>query len=107
MYNVLVVDDDDSIALFMSRLLKNKFECNVERAENGLEALSLIEDLNIDVVFLDITMPIMDGLETLNILRKDNRYKSLPVVMMTAVADKAIVDEIMGLGVFSYILKFS
>lgn len=105
MFKVLVVDDDDSIALFMSRLLKNKFDCVVLRAENGLEALSIIEDENIEAVFLDITMPIMDGMETLKMLRKDPQYKNLPVVMMTAIADKTIVDEIMELGVFSYMLK--
>ncbi|NOX18199.1 MAG: response regulator [Chlorobi bacterium] len=105
MYRVLVVDDDETILIFLSRLLKNRFDAEVFRAENGLEAISILEDQPIEAIFLDITMPIMDGLEMLKIIRDDNRFKTVPVVIMSAVAEKEIIDAVMELGVFSYMLK--
>jgi CheY-like chemotaxis protein len=105
MYRVLVVDDDETILIFLSRLLKNRFDAEVFRAENGLEAISILEDQPIEAIFLDITMPVMDGVEMLKLIRNDKRFKKMPVVIMSAVAEKEIIDEVMELGVFSYMLK--
>ncbi|HPN39096.1 MAG TPA: response regulator, partial [Melioribacteraceae bacterium] len=105
MFRVLVVDDDENVNMFISRLLNKKFKCEVAWAKNGLEALSLIKDFKPEVLFLDITMPVMNGIETLTALRSDNETKLLPVIMLTAVSEKNIVAEIMRLGVFDYMLK--
>ncbi len=105
MYKVLVVDDDETILIFLSRLLKNRFEADVFKAENGLEAISILEDQPIDAIFLDITMPIMDGIEMLKVIRNDSRFKKVPVVIMSAVAEKEIIDTVVEYKVFSYILK--
>ena len=105
MFKVLIIDDDEVVRLFLGRLLTNKFECNVLPAENGLEGLSLIEKEKPDVIFLDITMPVMDGVETLELIRKDPKFRNLPVIMLTAIKDKQTVSTVMGLGVISYLLK--
>lgn len=105
MFKVLVVDDDENVNMFISRLLVKKFKCEVSWAKNGLEALSIIKDFKPEVIFLDITMPVMNGIETLKALRSDNDTKSLPVIMLTAVSEKNIVAEIMKLGIFDYMLK--
>ncbi len=105
MFRVLVVDDDENVNMFISRLLVKKFKCEVSWAKNGLEALSIIKDFKPEVMFLDITMPVMNGIETLKALRSDNDTKTLPVIMLTAVSEKNIVAEIMKLGVFDYMLK--
>lgn len=105
MFRVLVVDDDENVNMFISRLLTKKFKCEVSWAKNCLEALSLIKDFRPEVLFLDITMPVMNGIETLTALRADTETKTLPVIMLTAVSEKNIVAEIMRLGVFDYMLK--
>jgi DNA-binding response OmpR family regulator len=105
MFRVLVVDDDENVNMFISRLLVKKFKCEVAWAKNGLEALSMIKDFKPEVLFLDITMPVMNGIETLTALRSDSDTKTLPVIMLTAVSEKNIVAEIMRLGVFDYMLK--
>lgn len=105
MFKVLIVDDDEVVCLFLGRLLSNKFECTVLTAENGLEALSTIEKEIPDIVFMDITMPVMDGIETLELIRKDPKYKNLPVIMLTALKDKTTVSNVMNLGVMAYLLK--
>ena len=89
----------------MSRLLKNKFDCNVLSAENGLEALSLLEDEEVDIIFLDVTMPIMDGVETLRVIRKNDGLKEIPVIILSSVADKDTIDELNKLKIHSYMLK--
>lgn len=105
MFKVLIIDDDEVVCLFLGRLLTNKFECNVITAENGLEGLSIIEKESPDIVFLDITMPVMDGIETLELVRKDPKFKTLPVIMLTALKDKQTVSNVMNLGVMAYLLK--
>ncbi len=105
MFRVLVVDDDENVNMFISRLLTKKFKCEVSWAKNGLEALSLVKGFKPEVVFLDVTMPVMNGVETLGALRADSDTKSLPVIMLTAVSEKNVVAEIMKLGVFDYMLK--
>lgn len=105
MFKVLVVDDDESVNMFVSRLLKKKFACNVISALNGLEALNTLKEEGADVIFLDVTMPVMNGMETLEALRSDENLKEIPVIMLTAVSEKSVVAKVMSLGVFDYMLK--
>lgn len=105
MFKVLVVDDDESVNMFVSRLLKKKFACNVISALNGLEALNTLKEEGADVIFLDVTMPVMNGMETLEALRSDENLREIPVIMLTAVSEKSVVAKVMSLGVFDYMLK--
>lgn len=105
MAKILVVDDDPNVNLFISRLLIKKFNCTVVNANNGLEALSKIKDENPEIIFLDVTMPVMNGIETLEALKADNNYKKLPVIMLTAVSERQVIEKVMGMGVIDYILK--
>ncbi|MGD8779684.1 MAG: response regulator [Ignavibacteria bacterium] len=105
MFKVLVIDDDPNVNLFISRLLTKKFKCEVVTAVNGLEGLSKIKEDNPEVVFLDVTMPVMDGIETLQAIRSDNNYKKLPVVMLTAVREKDVVGKVMNMNIIDYVLK--
>ncbi len=105
MFKILVVDDDETVNLFISRLLMRKFMCDVVTAKNGLEALSKIKEEKPEVMFLDVTMPVMSGIETLEAIRADSEFKDLPVIMLTAVSEKEVVSKVMDLGVFDYMLK--
>ncbi|MFH1194102.1 MAG: response regulator [bacterium] len=102
---VLIVDDDENINLFMSRLLNKKFQCKTETAKNGLEALTKIKLFKPELIFLDVTMPIMDGLEFLENMRKDEIFKKTPVVMLTAISTKEVIEKVMSLGILDYMLK--
>lgn len=100
---ILITDD----ALFMRVTLKNILTQNgyevVGEASNGREAVELYEQLKPDVVFLDITMPEMDGLAALKAIRaKDpNAY----VVMCTAMGQKQVVLEAIQNGAKDFIVK--
>ena len=105
MFKVLVVDDDPNVRLFLERLLTKKFSCTVETAKNGADALSKLKDFDAEVMLLDITMPVMDGVETLTAIRSDDKFKDLAVIVLTAVSEKDTVAKVMQMGVIDYMLK--
>jgi len=105
MFKVLVVDDDPNVSLFLSRLLQKKFSCTVQTAYNGADALSKLKSFDAEIMFLDITMPVMDGVETIEALRADEKYKDIPIIVLTAISEKNTVAKVMSMGVIDYMLK--
>ncbi len=105
MFKVLVVDDDPNVRLFLDRLLTKKFSCKVETAKNGADALAKLKEFDAEVMLLDITMPVMDGVETLTAIRQDDKFKDLEVIILSAVSEKGIVAKVMSMGVVDYMLK--
>jgi DNA-binding response OmpR family regulator len=89
--NVLIVDDDRP-SLKMNSFLLREEGYHVVTAPNGLEALPLLEQEEIDLVILDVMMPVMDGHETLRRLRQ--RYE-VPVIFLSAKGDTS--DKVKGL----------
>lgn len=83
MANILVVDDNPVIQLMLSLMLKRNDQ-TVVTAASGQEALELLERTGIDLVILDVNMPDIDGLTLLKQLRDDDRYRNLPIIMLTA-----------------------
>jgi DNA-binding NarL/FixJ family response regulator len=103
--HILIVDDEESTRFYLKRLILKKFGFKISEASNGIEALDLIDTSKPDVVFLDISMPQMDGIECLRQIRRNNLTGTLPVVIMTAHNDSSTVNEFVQLGIYAYILK--
>lgn len=101
---VLIVDDDRSIQRILQRILSH-LHCQVAFASNGVEALASIETSRPDLVLLDVDMPVMDGVATLATIRASPSHAALPVVSVSAVADRALVIELVNLGISDYLLK--
>ncbi len=89
----------------MQRLLRRKYNMTVREAGDGLEGLQIIERELPDIVFLDIAMPLLSGLDTLKAIRSSKNLAALPVIMLTAVKDRGIFKELIQLGISDYILK--
>jgi len=102
---VLVVDDDPNNLRILALDLEREFE--VITARDGVEALEVIsaESHAFSAVLLDRMMPRMNGMEFLECLKADRRWKHLPVIMQTAAAAKAQVIEGVEAGVFYYLTK--
>ena len=84
---ILCVDDEPKILKFLEAILvKNEYE--VILAENGEEALEKIKKERIDLILSDVTMPQMDGFELCRKIKEDERYRSIPVVMITGLTAK-------------------
>ncbi len=81
MFNILVVDDDKNTRLFLKAVLEGA-GYTVITAENGIDALNVMDENHVDLVVLDIMMPKMDGYELTRTLRESNY--SLPILMISA-----------------------
>lgn len=101
---ILTVDDSRTIRMIVNRAFKS-FDCEVLEAQNGVEGLAVASKEKPDIIILDITMPIMDGYETLTKLKSDPELKGIPVIMLTAEAGKDNVLRIAKLGVRDYLIK--
>lgn len=102
---VLVIDDDEINLLLAKTILEKKLPCEVITIDNGFEGLDILERQPVSVLLLDIDMPYMDGFETLEHIRERKSLKDLPVIMLTAAADKDTVIKAAKHGVESYVKK--
>jgi len=90
----LVVDDFSTMRRIVRSLLKESGYADVEEAEDGVIALKKLRSSNIDFVVCDINMPNMNGFELLNEVKKDEKLKHIPILMVTAEArTKVTLDE--------------
>ncbi len=102
---VLVVDDDVRNIFALTSVLESH-EMQVVHAENGREGIELLDGTpGIEVVLMDIMMPGMDGYEAIREIRQDERFKSLPIIALTAKAMKADRDRCIEAGASDYISK--
>ena len=103
-FSVLVVDDNVLNLEIISEMLKD-MELNVFQATSGKETIELLRKNNYDLVFMDIQMPIMDGLETTTIIRQDERFQSLPIIAMTAHAMEYDAQKSFDVGMQEHLTK--
>lgn len=100
---ILITDD----ALFMRTALKDILTQNgyevVGEAENGEQSVQLYRSLKPDLVLMDITMPEMDGIQALRVIRSED--PAAKVVMCTAMGQKNLVVEAIGAGARDFIVK--
>lgn len=104
MKKVLSVDDSKVVRTMVARHLK-PYGVQVVEAENGELGVAVAKAEKPDLILLDVTMPVMDGRQALEALRKDPDTKAIPVIMLTAESGKELVVEIAKLGVSGYIVK--
>ncbi len=101
---ILVIDDDFHIQKIVEdRLKAENFE--VLKAADGIEGLRLVYDFHPDVVLLDIMMPTIDGHSVLLCIKKDEKIKNTPVIMLTAKRDKTEVMRAISSGAADYVVK--
>jgi CheY-like chemotaxis protein/GAF domain-containing protein len=102
---VLVVDDDLRNIFALSSVLERQ-EMKVLYAENGRDGIEVLEsDPEIEVVLMDIMMPEMDGYDTMRAIRRIPKFKSLPIITLTAKAMKGDRDKCIAAGASDYITK--
>lgn len=101
----LVVDDFSTMRRIVRNLLKELGYSNVEEAEDGAVALSMLKNGDFEFVVSDWNMPNMDGLTMLQNIRSDPALTSLPVLMVTAEAKKENIIAAAQAGANGYIVK--
>lgn len=79
---ILVIDDVKSLREGAKSILKEEFE--VMACEDGLQALSVLNEFRPDLICVDIVMPRLDGYETVSLIRLNDAWRKVPIVMMSA-----------------------
>ncbi len=106
MKKIMVVDDDDMNLQMAEFILKKEMEVEIVLADSGYKCLELLQKKQeVDLILLDIQMPRMDGIKTLETIRSHPEWKDIPVIFLTAAADKNTVIRAGKLGVDGYIKK--
>jgi len=81
---VLLVDDNADLRKLVSKTLTCLGNWQVETAESGLEALQFLENHRPDLILMDVSMPQMDGVATINEINKRQQWRSIPIILITA-----------------------
>jgi len=101
---VLTVDDSKTIRMIVKKAFR-PYDCEILEAENGVEGLAAANKEKPDLIVLDITMPVMNGVEMLEKLKAEPKLQNIPVIMLTAESGKENVLQIVKMGVTDYIVK--
>jgi len=103
-HKILSVDDSRTVRMIIQRAFR-PFDCTVVEGANGEEGLAAASSEAPDLIILDITMPVMDGVTMLTQLKANPLLKDIPVIMLTAEHGQENVANIVKLGVKDYLVK--
>jgi two-component system chemotaxis response regulator CheY len=103
---ILTVDD----SRMMRQMIGGSVEAlgyNILEAEHGKAALDLLDKRGdeVELILLDVNMPVMDGFQTLQALKDDDRLRNIPVIMVTTEGEKARIVQAIRMGAVNYVVK--
>jgi two-component system, sensor histidine kinase and response regulator len=102
---LIVVADDNEANRELVAVILQRQGYEVLEANNGREALELVQQRQPDLVLLDIHMPEMDGYEALHVIRESQRGRNVPIVALTASAMAGDAEEALAQGFDAYLAK--
>lgn len=105
---ILVVDDDQVDIMTIKRALReNDIQNDILTATNGEKAIDVLENESKkpNIILLDLNMPKMNGIEFLKVIKRDQRYKNIPVVVLTSSKEMEDIRQSFELGVAGYMVK--
>lgn len=101
---ILVVDDVEENRKLVQASLKD-FDINLIMAENGKDALDKLKNVNVDLILMDLRMPVMDGYEAATIIKKDEKLKNIPLIALTASVMGKDLEKVEKYGFDGYLRK--
>lgn len=106
-FNILIVDDSQTVRAVVAKTLAmaNVAVNEVFHAANGQEALETLRAHWIDLVFSDINMPVMGGVEMIQLMKQDDVLKAIPVVVLSTEGSATRIQNLREQGVRAYIRK--
>jgi two-component system, chemotaxis family, chemotaxis protein CheY len=102
---ILVVDDDAAIRRVIRRVLRAEFGAEVSEAEDGMDVLDRLHVESFDLIILDLHMKVINGVETLEAIRRTEAFADLPVVLVTGQVDEDSAQRLRGLKPLGAIVK--
>ena len=106
-FNFLVVDDSETVRAVIAKTLRMAgLPINeLYQAANGREALAVLQDNWVDLIFTDINMPVMGGIEMIEKLCEDGMLKTIPVVIVSTEGSQTRIEQLKAKGVRAYLRK--
>lgn len=102
-HNVLIVEDHEEMQQFIGSILQKRYRLTF--ATNGKEALEKLKHISVDLIISDVMMPAMDGFTLLEKLKKSKEYQSIPIILLTALADIQYKLKALTIGADDYLKK--
>ena len=105
--NILIVDDEKELRYMIKYFLKTLDNINFYEAENGLQALEIYKNSKIDLILLDIEMPVMDGVHFLKAIGESREIENnkTPIIIISGLLSDDIINKTKNMGVAKYIQK--
>ena len=105
-YHILIADDATmNRSLIKDILSKNLYDISFEEAINGVEVLEIVARTQIDLIILDLVMPVMDGFETLKRLKSSPDFHDIPVIVNSAITEIKSIEQTLKEGAVDYFTK--
>lgn len=105
MDKTILVIDDEEMNLMMADFILSKAGYKVLKANSGQSGIEVLKQEKVDLTLLDIEMPVMNGIETLEAIRRDEAVCGNKVMVLAASIDDGLKEKMNGLGVAGYIGK--
>ncbi len=102
---ILLVEDDKAVAQGFKTILEDAGYNVVGLAYNGVEAVEKTAELNPNMILMDIKMPLLDGLEAARQINSIPGQNIIPIILVTAYAEKELVEKAKGRGILGYLVK--
>ena len=101
---ILTIDDAKAVRLLVEKAL-SAYDCEVNEASNGFNGLFAREKARPDLMLVDVSMPVMNGIDMLERVKSAPEVADIPIIMMTSRSDHAYMAEIMALGAKDTLMK--
>lgn len=102
---ILIVDDSEAMRRILTNTLEKLGYADTTAAENGQEALTMLQGGGYEMVFTDWNMPVMDGLTLVKNIRSSGDLEKIPIIMVTTEAAKDDILDAVKAGVSNYVVK--
>lgn len=106
-YNILIVDDSQTFTKIVSEIILNNVpHTSVKAVNSGMEAIRVLGNNQIDLIMMDVFMPVFDGLEMAKIIRNNEKTSNVPIIFMTgADPEKELMSKALEIGGIDYLSK--
>ncbi len=105
MPSILVVEDSPTMRQLITFAMKRISGAKVIEATDGVDALKKLSSEKVDLILADINMPVMDGLKLVSLVKNNQSYKSIPVIIITTEGAKEDKERAMAIGANAYLPK--
>ena len=104
-HRILIVEDSPTMRQFLMFALKRMKDVDIIEAQDGMDGLRKVTSDHFDLAFVDINMPVMDGLKLISLIRGEEELASMPICVITTEGAREDRERALGLGANEYLTK--